>query len=281
MRIPKYWARAEGDTPPDVESAHRVAVWGWSDESRSLAERHAQQRLTELLDRLRAGRGWPKGYGYGERPPREQILDVLRGDDGDVDAVITRNSYGSTVLNSARVMFVDVDVPPSGGGSLIGRLFGSRKPRPEDVILENIREALRNDSGGSYRIYRTAAGFRVLATDPLFSPGSTQAERLMTALGADQAFVQLCRRQESFRARLSPKPWRCGQPHPPSAFPREHPDDEAAFAAWLESYEHAARDRATCRFVETVGGGRTHPAAVPIVRLHDERTKASSELPLA
>jgi hypothetical protein len=55
----------------------------------------------------------------------------------------------------------------------------------------------------------------------------------------------------------------------------------AAFAAWLERYERAAASKATCRFVETVGSGWLHPEIAPIVRLHDERTKAESGLPLA
>jgi len=31
------------------------------------------------------------------------------------------------------------------------------------TTLTRLREVLQNDSGGSYRIYRTAAGFRILA----------------------------------------------------------------------------------------------------------------------
>jgi hypothetical protein len=90
----------------------------------------------------------------------------------------------------------------------------------------------------------------------------------------------LCKIQESFRARLTPKPWRCGQPNPPVSFPRD-PEDEALFANWLEAYDRAASEKATCRFVEAIGWGRTNADTDRIVRLHDERTKAGSDLPLA
>ena len=58
----------------------------------------------------------------------------------------------------------------------------------------------------------------------------------MKALGADPAFLHLCRIQGSFRARLTPKPWRCGQANPPGSFPRE-PEAQAAFAEWLAQYQ--------------------------------------------
>jgi hypothetical protein len=280
MRIPRYWARAGGETPPDFDGERFVSVWGWSDESRQDAERNAQQRLTELLDKLRQGLGLPKGYAYGTRPLREQILEEIRDRSGRLDALLTRNAYGSVVLNAAQVLFVDVDVPWPSMGQRLARLFGSRKPLPEVEVLERLRDVLQHDSGGSYRVYRTAAGFRVLATDPTFTPAAPDAVRLMDRLGADRSFVQLCKIQESFRARLTPKPWRCGQPNPPVRFPRD-PEDEALFANWLEAYDRAASEKATCRFVEAIGWGRTNADTDRIVRLHDERTKAGSDLPLA
>lgn len=280
MRIPKYWARAEGETPPDYEGPRLVTAWGWSDESRVAAERHARQRLTDLLDRIHRGEELPRGYAYGERPAREEILEEVREKGGAPTAVLTRNSYGSVVLNAAHVLFVDVDLWPSTALQSLMRLFRPRLPTSEQLTLNRIRETLLNDSGGSYRIYRTAAGFRVVATHPVFTAGSPEAERLMTALLADRSFIQLCRIQESFRARLSPKPWRCGVAKPPARFPR-NAEEQVAFEGWLGKYERAIAGVATCRFLEAVGPGWTHPDARAIVELHDQRTKAGSTLPLA
>jgi hypothetical protein len=280
VRIPRYWARAEEQTPPDHDDPRRITVWGWSHDSQIEAERHARQRLTELLDRLRQGLGFPTAYAYGERPLREEILDELRDRSGTVAALLTRNSYGSVVLNAAQVLFADVDVPWPTVGQRLAHLFGSPSASPEATTLTRIREVLQNDGNGSYRIYRTAAGFRILATDPLFTPGSPAAEHLMKALNADPAFIQLCRIQQSFRARLTPKPWRCGQPNPPGRFPREA-EEEAAFAGWRQAYDRAGDSRASCRFVEGVGWQRTHPDAVRIVELHDQLTNCHTALALA
>lgn len=278
MRIPRYWARTEGRTPAN---GRQVYAWGWSDDSHREAARLAEQRLTDLLDRVQRGLDLPRGYAYGVRPLREPILDELRGRDGDLDAVVTRNGYGSVVLNAARVLFADVDVPPATLGQRLASLVGSKRPRPDETILARVREVLQQDSGGSYRIYRTAAGFRILATSPLFTPSASSTAQLMERLGADPAFIQLCKVQESFRARLTPKPWRCGIRNPPGTHPRETPQMQADFAGWLADYERAAAAKATCRFVESIGWGRIAEEASAIVRLHDEYTRAASDLPLA
>jgi hypothetical protein len=279
MNIPRYWARAEGDLPADVEGAQHVSVWGWSAESRADAERHARQRLTELLDAFRAGQGWPKGYTYGSRPRREEILQELRDRSGETFAFITRTHYGSEVLNAARVLFVDVDVPAPTVKQRLASLFGSTAT-PEAAVLSRIRTALTPERHGSFTIYRTAAGFRVVATDPLFEPGSPEAERLMTSLGVDPAYLNLGRVQQCFRARLTPKPWRCGMTDPPSRHPRS-PEEENAHAQWVADYTRAIEGKATCQRVETIGWRRVHDEAVDIIHLHDAKTRADAGLPLA
>ncbi len=103
----------------------------------------------------------------------------------------------------------------------------------------------------------------------------------MRAVDADPAFIQLCHVQDSFRARLTPKPWRMGTKPPPGQFPREQASEQSDFAHWLEQYDRASAAKATCRFVEAIGPGTVDEAIAPIVRLHDDRTKATSGLPLA
>lgn len=85
---------------------------------------------------------------------------------------------------------------------------------------------------------------------------------------------------DSFRARLTPKPWRIGKAAPPGDSPREDERLRQAFEKWLQEYDRAAGSKATCQFVETIGSGTIHPEVAHIV-LHDERTRATSALPLA
>jgi hypothetical protein len=176
------------------------------------------------------------------------------------DAIVTRNRYGALVLNTARVPFIDVDSPASA--------------------LDRVRAACGRFPQTSFRIYRTAAGFRLLATDLLLDPASAQAQELLADFSADPFFVKLCKLQASFRARLTPKPWRCGCALPPGSFPREG-SAGIAFAKWLQEYEGAIRSRATCELVETQGSGRTLPEASEIVAEHDRACRVGEKAPLA
>jgi hypothetical protein len=264
MKIPKFWRRHEGDIQkPDGGELH-VFAWGWSESSAGDADAVARQRFQQMQQRVSSGLDLPKGYGYGSRPVREQILREIAGAGGSVDALLTRNTYGSVVLNAARAMFIDVDAESGGLRA-----------------LDQVRLAASSAGLDGIRLYRTAGGFRLLATERTFTPGSSEAESAMRAVGADPQFVQLCKVQDSFRARLTPKPWRVGQTAPPGDFPREDRRQQQAFDEWLKKYERAAVSTATCQFVETIGGSSVHPDVAPILALHDEQTKAASGLPLA
>jgi hypothetical protein len=120
----------------------------------------------------------------------------------------------------------------------------------------------------------------VLATNTYLDPASDETTAFLNGFGADPAFVTLCRLQASFRARLTPKPWRCGCPVPPG----QHPRDAAAqseFGAWLSKYDAASRAHATCGFVEAIGSAPPDADTRAIVDEHDRVTRAFEALPLA
>jgi hypothetical protein len=274
MKIPRFWARAGGTaTSPDGQP-FRLSLWGWSQDSEAEARALAERRLADLAARIGRGDGLD-AYAYGERALREERVRVL-GDADNPDAIVTRNRYGALVLNAARVPFVDIDdgAPEKRGFGFFGRANS-------DAGLDRIRDACRRHALQSFRVYRTRAGYRVLATDMTLTPSSQAAQSLLQGFGADPSFVQLCRLQESFRARLTPKPWRCGCPAPPSTFPRHDPAVQTAFAAWLGEYERRSAGHATCQFIEAIGAGRQTDEARAIVIEHDRTTRADSGLPLA
>lgn len=131
------------------------------------------------------------------------------------------------------------------------------------------------------RVYRTFAGWRVIAMHDVFDPTSDTVIAALEAMGSDPQYVQLTKVQRCFRARLSPKPWRCGVTRPDRAFPREDPTREAAHQRWLRTYTAACEPYATCRFVTVLGRGRACADAERLVLVHDEATRADRSLPLA
>ena len=161
----------------------------------------------------------------------------------------------------------------------------SGDPSPEKRAAERIGRFLHQHPDWHLRIYRTPAGFRVLAMHDVFKPSDNAVADCFQLLGVDKVYARMCRHQNCFRARLSAKPWRIGIGEPmrprPGVWPVA-PDKLPARDAWVARYEKAAEGHAACQFLEAVGNSaRVHPNALAVQQLHDERTRATSGLPLA
>lgn len=155
---------------------------------------------------------------------------------------------------------------------------GGERSSPQ---LQRLRSFVASRPDWRVRVYRTNAGMRYLVTHAPFSATDGEAESVMRELGADEQYVKLCRVQKSFRARLTPKPWRVGVENPPVTFPYENGGNEAEMRTWESRYDRASDRYATCQFLEEVGSGAAHPELASLVTLHDQKTKAGSGLPLA
>lgn len=283
MNIPKFWAKGTFED---------FSCWRWSFQSLAEAQSSAEQAARQLAERFRRGtlRGAKRGGGdyYPDRPAREQILQEI--DDGNgLSAVITRNSYGAQVLNTARVMFVDIDLPepPRPRVGLLKLLFGKRPPapppdpKPENDALMRVEMWTANHYQWGWRVYRTRSGLRLLATQGTAEADSPATDEIFEALGADPLYRKLCKSQKCFRARLTPKPWRCegGLDRPPR-WPW-NAKEERKFQAWEAEYKEVCADWATCAFVRQIGSATVHPEAQTVIQLHDEATRVGSNLPLA
>jgi hypothetical protein len=270
MNFPKFWAKGHSGV---------FSVWRWSDSSTDEARSGAQAAAEQLAAQFAAGE-LSNAYSYGNRPMREPVLREVRNAAGEVTSVVTRNSYGCQVLNSAVALFVDVDLPdqkPKSGG-LFGSLFGRRTAEPEDPAKAAIAKATawaHSHPGWNWRIYRTKAGLRLLATHGLFDPADPVCERVFAAVDADPLYRKLCQTQKCFRARLTPKPWRCKLPHAPARWPFENAAEEHAFGNWDAKYHTACVIKATCLLLDK-GSGEVHEELREIVKLHDQTTRATS-----
>ena len=278
MNFPRYWAQG-------VDGGFRC--WRWSDRSMEEAQSLAGAAVASLRARFPDNWPPPPGYGYADRPLREPVLREVRDAAGEVAAVISRNAYGCQILNAASAMFVDVDLPDQPEkkpGGLLASLFSSKTSAvasPLDAAIARAENWARNHPGWNWRAYRTRAGLRLLATHRTFSPSDPQCQEVFDAVGADFLYRRLCAVQECFRARLTPKPWRCGVSAPRSQWPFADPAAERLFQSWEAGYRTACQGKATCRRLRDLGSGEFHPSIEPLVTLHDEATMASFDLPLA
>lgn len=204
--------------------------------------------------------------------------------EGERAAAITRNSYGSLILNTTRALFIDIDYPESSrsapSGGFLSKLFGKapvETKNPDEEILARIHEVVQAESGLRLRVYRSANGFRGLATDRTYDPASADTLALLERFGCDPLYIKLCKSQECFRARLTPKFWRCDAPRPPSRFPWSDSVAESKYRDWERSYHKQAEAFTTCVFVGEVGNTTVCDAVHPIVALHDRFACTGSE----
>jgi hypothetical protein len=288
MKIARYWTRAPGEAVDSRGGRIRVTARGWSDDSIDSARMRAQETARRVAQRIAAQPGAAPRYPYGDRPLPEPILSEFR-DGGSLSAAITRNAYGAQVMNADRMMFVDIDrqdaadAPHLGLKSLFSGLFGKPAASPAKVVDTVVEAAgkVAERQGLSARVYRTAAGYRVLIANRRFAAKTAETEALLKEFGADPLYVRLCRMQESFRARLTPKPWRLGIRQPPVGFPFETPAEQDRYRDWERTYESKAVGYATCAYRTTFGTTFVLPEFDALIRFHDEKTKATSGLPLA
>ncbi|MBV2134284.1 hypothetical protein KRX52_16010 [Pseudomonas sp. MAP12] len=325
MIVPQYWAEARAQYRRNGKHI-TVRRFGWSDVSQAEAQAHAEQRAQEALDGLRDGeklaRREPKvPYNGAEGVPiREEI--VARHD----DVLITRNSYGARCLNSADVLFADIDFAqqPSlrfaigvfatlaalgllagwlthsvlllaglllvalfASGLLAGRvhrLYLDWQGGAAALARQRILRFLERHPDWSFRLYRTPAGLRALATHRTFVADDPAVAQCFSALGVDPLYARMCQRQQCFRARLSAKPWRMGLAHHlkprPGVWPVA-PERLHMRRDWVERYEAAARGYAACSFLEVLGSGVVAPEVARVQWLHDELSGAASGRPIA
>jgi hypothetical protein len=154
----------------------------------------------------------------------------------------------------------------------------------ERYARRKIAGFLRKHPDWRVRVYRTPAGLRLLALHRLFDPREPEVAACFTALGVDPMYAQMCFKQNCFRARISPKPWRIGlqrlrAPHT-AAWRPEHADLPAR-RLWIEAYEREAQGYASCRFTESMGSGRTDLNAEAVQQLHDAFCRVDQDLKIA
>ena len=270
MRIFRYWTRIEGSiTVGALEQ--KVHAFGGSNVSTQAAADDARQRL-ECARRRIAGRGLRDDDTY-EVDIREEVL--LRLDERNV---VTRNRYGAEVLNSAEVLFIDIDEPRLGFLDLFrAKPTGARRTA---MILAQVKKLVLNAPelrGLGVRLYETHSGVRAIVTGRFFDPRAASTERLLRRFNADWLYSHLCRRQGCFRARLTPKPFRMKCRTHKVIFPRTDDAMEAKHRAWVAEYDQMRRRFATCRLLCSIG----HDVRDPIVDWHDRETGATSGLKLA
>jgi hypothetical protein len=260
----------------------RVVARGWSETSHEEALVNAKARLNRILDYLRSDKPLDDYQYVFDHVICEEVIDRIFDDEDGEAAVISRNAYGALVMNTPRLMFIDIDLPNPRLG-LVGRIkswfSGSTDTvSPEQRTLDEIRRWQAAHDQYTLRVYRTRAGFRLLVVNWCFDGPDEAAMRIMDELKCDRLYRRLCLAQQCFRARLSPKPWRVNAGQPPAQFPFASESLERQFRDWLDRYTRLAAAFSVCHYVETLGRESPHDRVIALIEHHDALCRGTRPL---
>ncbi|MCC6568977.1 MAG: hypothetical protein IT315_07045 [Anaerolineales bacterium] len=257
MKIYKYWTAETYKTLYGREQVEFIC-YGGSNISVDDAKIQADQKAERIKLKI-AGKSY-KLETY-EVEIREELLQEI-----DPNNLITRNRYGAKVLNSARMLILDIDKPKPAG---LMSLFKKKDTRPpKDQIFDMVRTlATTKYAQYAFRIYETYQGARVIVLGRNFDPRDDATKKMMDEFNCDPLYTLLCQKQDCYRARLTPKPSRIKVRGFKVKFPREANDFQ--FEKWLTEYENSSRNFSVCKLVEQVGAMQSIP---DVVRLHDDLT---------
>ena len=289
MKVARFWVREPASIVDERGREHSTVAWGWSsdsiEEARSRAKSSAERTIRWVVGLSNSDPTPSSQYQYfGSRPPREEILQEFHDADGETFATITRNIYGSTVLNCRDLMFIDIDChEPPAIVRWVRALLGIRGPtrRSEAGALENVRFWSKANPQTTMNVYRTAAGLRVAVVDRAIRANDPDVHGILKELDSDPRYMLLCDAQQCFRARLSPKSWRIGIEMLRERYPFEDEAAEATYRDWQRRYDAATPQYSTCQFVERLGPQTIDSTLAPLIELHDAMTGVANRLPLA
>ena len=98
----------------------------------------------------------------------------------------------------------------------------------------------------------------------------------MEELGTDPLNIRLCKIQESFRAQLNPKQWRCGIKPQRINYPWEDDTAEQSTLQWIAAHEKKAQEYATGSLIGQFGSKTMDTESARVAELQDSATKAES-----
>lgn len=168
--------------------------------------------------------------------------------------------------------------------SLAHRTWTALRGGHERQALRRVEAFLRSRPQWRAAVYRTPAGVRLMALHRLFDPREPDVQASFDALGVDPVYARMCRNQNCFRARISPKPWRMGLQRLRPPYSAVWRPEHAALPArqqWIADYGRESQAYASCRYLDTLGDGGIDPQADALRQLHDAFCRADQPLTIA
>ena len=185
----------------------------------------------------------------------------------------------------------------------------------DPYMTDLIRKRVTSHTNEKFRLYKTPAGFRIIATHDTVLPNNEVVAEWFAYFHADANYARLCQTQQCFRARLTAKPWRMIEVIEQNKMDKDIPsrdfffinldlddasinaldEDEyaefeqqqnkrAARQQWLDTYDTFAKGYRSCEYIESFEGSDSKPlqdAINEFIVWHDTTCQVDEDLPLA
>lgn len=264
MKIYRHWSQvSEKHFIKSFGFEIPITCWGGSNDSIEDAKINAIEKIKRVVMKIEGEHLSEKDYSA---EIREQILHEI-----DKENIITRNRYGAEVLNSSSIPMIDVDQPKMGFFSLFKKYSAKEK---KQMMLDQALEAGKKFPELNFRIYETRKGLRVIIANKKMKASDPEVKKLFNAFHCDPLYASLCRKQDCFRARLTPKPSYIKHKGKRFKYPVESSE---IHQEWIDSYQKSANDFSTCHLIKEIG---PRAASLPAIEYHDEVCKIKDRMPL-
>ncbi|WP_022918630.1 hypothetical protein [Ruania albidiflava] len=212
----------------------------------------------------------PEGERAARRAVRKVRADRERG--GSLGRLVGRLLGRS---GPAEHMF---DPPATSTSGAVPEDGSDEEPTPPELTRIDTFAQAHPELG--VHVYRTAAGYRVLITGADAAPDSEQAAAIMRELASDPVYVTLCATHRTYRARLTPKPWRVGLPALTARWPWQDARTADRAFRWQARYTEACAGSAVCQKVRDARR-EPRPEEGLVLDAHDRAVLGAPGAPLA
>ena len=263
MKCYKFWVRETKKIYiGDVQQP--ITVLAGSNVSKEDASSNAGQISRSIEERIRKPKQGREEY---EASIKEHIAKEI-----DSKNIITITRYGAQVLNTTEYTILDID---NYTIFLFMEWFRKKSTLKDKIIDKFKRHIVRHpELGTSFRIYETHQGIRIIGKH-YFDPQEKNFRSIMRSLGVDPLYAFLCRKQNCYRVRLTPKPYRMKMETIRIKSPLDC--ETEAYDTWQKKYTEISRNYSVVKLRETMGADF---GSDPVITHHDTITNMQAHYPL-
>ena len=266
MRIFKYWVQHSKELI--IENKKQPSkVYGGSNISEDDAIKDAENKLINAQKIIDGELAPDDNY---EADIVEEIIEII-----DENNIITRNRYGALVLNSKKLMFIDIDEYTKS----VVDIFFRANYTTKQLMLKKIEKiaSMSKYSELGFRVYETFKGYRVMVCSKDFNPRSNESSFILNEFNSDYLYRMLCIKQNCYRARLTPKPYRIKQKKTKVIYPDRTEEQQENLLNWIKEYNQKSELFSTCHLVKEFGKINAHK----VIEYHDNIAGVKKRNPLA